>query len=209
MKPQILIFIGFFFLLNFNANAACDSCSISNSVTIVKNWKCELIINYNVNINDTCSTYMYSIANYGNGIQDTIYPWDTIVDKYSQGTYNFCLTSYSYYFDSLNVYRLCSVMTCTTVTKEICFNPWRKRAVNEVTSDYNVYPNPTNGDLFITSNRLTSRVRMININGQVMFDQTNLEQSNFQFDVSDYPKGIYLIELFSGEERETQRVIVQ
>jgi hypothetical protein len=79
----------------------------------------------------------------------------------------------------------------------------------------NVYPNPTNGDLYIgysvekagdVTFTLTDAI------GQLIFTQhqTALQgMNNTQFDLADYPAGVYFIQLDQQGVKRTVRKVVK
>lgn len=76
---------------------------------------------------------------------------------------------------------------------------------NETLDDWAVYPTVTNGNiLFKGSNELTT-YRVFNLAGKIV------EQGNFttqhQTDLGRLESGVYLVELASGDERKTSRII--
>lgn len=74
---------------------------------------------------------------------------------------------------------------------------------------YSIFPNPTNNQFTIQSNRklLNATIKLYNITGQIIIQKTNLSGDNFVVDLSDYAKGIYILEIGGGEAVERVKVV--
>ncbi|MFT6849548.1 MAG: subtilisin-like proprotein convertase family protein [Sphingobacteriales bacterium] len=78
-------------------------------------------------------------------------------------------------------------------------------SVNSNELEVTVYPNPTNGALFIDFNSAVSKsinVQIFNSNGALL---KNIDV-NSEIDLSDLPSGIYLVKLISADKVKTLRV---
>jgi hypothetical protein len=70
-----------------------------------------------------------------------------------------------------------------------------------------IYPNPTFGELIIqTKHPGPWYVTITTINGQVIFER-KMDGESGQLDLSDYPKGVYLITIRSKEAFQTSRIV--
>lgn len=59
-----------------------------------------------------------------------------------------------------------------------------------------IIPNPATSFVQIKStNKLLESVQLINLAGQQMFSKNNINQTNFQMDVSNLPKGVYIVKV--------------
>ena len=80
-----------------------------------------------------------------------------------------------------------------------------------IATQHVIYPNPSNGVFnidFSSSTDLTDvSIRLYNINGEVVISKV-AETSTERFDISSYPTGIYFIEINSGSEVNTYRLVV-
>ncbi len=67
-------------------------------------------------------------------------------------------------------------------------------------SPLSVYPNPTSHSLSVNFGKeiLNGRIKLINLYGQTMFEQSNINGSSFTIDIADQPNGMYCIELNEG-----------
>lgn len=78
---------------------------------------------------------------------------------------------------------------------------------DEVGFDFNVYPNPSSGWIVIdTGQRSLDRLILIDIKGVILLDQ---KQPSNNFDISSYPKGTYLLQLFSDKHALSKRIVLQ
>jgi uncharacterized protein (DUF2249 family) len=77
---------------------------------------------------------------------------------------------------------------------------------NIITKGYSIYPNPTNGELFV-SHPLNSEfnITITDITGKVL--NTTTLQNNESVDVASYPQGMYFIQVESRNERNTYKFI--
>ncbi len=78
-----------------------------------------------------------------------------------------------------------------------------------------IYPNPTTGILNVNFNAEKQgdmQVKLISINGQVIFDQNitnNSGQYNYSFDISNQAKGIYLLSIISDNEKIDRKIVLK
>ena len=77
---------------------------------------------------------------------------------------------------------------------------------NIITKGYSIYPNPTNGELFV-SHPLNSEfnITITDITGKVL--KTTTLQNNESVNVSHYPQGMYFIQIVSGTDKNTYKFI--
>jgi hypothetical protein len=71
-----------------------------------------------------------------------------------------------------------------------------------------VYPNPTNGTLFIVTDNSTNLpiLRIYNYLGVQVLNYV-LEESNKELDLSGFPNGMYFVDLWNGEKGNTFKVV--
>ncbi|MBU0489884.1 MAG: S8 family serine peptidase [Bacteroidetes bacterium] len=75
-----------------------------------------------------------------------------------------------------------------------------------------VYPNPTNGMLFIDLGETTANaeVRIVNQLGEIVMESRHAEMTNqFNFDVSHLPAGIYNVQVMMNKTISTHRIAIQ
>jgi hypothetical protein len=84
--------------------------------------------------------------------------------------------------------------------------------VNEVeeSSKISVYPNPSNGKIFIRNNASANEyvINVFNSVGQVVYQQSYSNQMNAVVDLSKQANGVYSIQVKSSDEVVTQSVII-
>lgn len=73
------------------------------------------------------------------------------------------------------------------------------------TSSIDVYPNPTNGQLYINADDMMN-ISVINNLGQVVFDK-NVDSDNETIDMSQYENGIYMIRIVTEEHVVMKKII--
>ncbi|HAH59710.1 MAG TPA: hypothetical protein DCL86_16335, partial [Bacteroidales bacterium] len=79
---------------------------------------------------------------------------------------------------------------------------------NPEVAAFNVYPNPTNGELNITGNERIERVRMVNLAGQVIMESV-VGNNNFRFDTDNVPAGLYLLNIITEKGTVTRKISVK
>jgi len=80
---------------------------------------------------------------------------------------------------------------------------------NNDNRDFNLYPNPTNGNFVINSNFNIKSIEVINVLGKVIYLNTeNNFQNNYEIDLSAVMKGIYFVKLDNGELIRTEKIII-
>ncbi|MFZ6052533.1 HYR domain-containing protein [Halocola ammonii] len=81
---------------------------------------------------------------------------------------------------------------------------------NEETN-FSLYPNPTTGEVNIsmTGDSKNATLKVVDLTGKVIefIDLTEVDRSNFKFDISEYAEGIYLIKLNDGEKSTVKRIV--
>lgn len=78
-----------------------------------------------------------------------------------------------------------------------------------------VYPNPATENVSLILNNMnanSSTVQILNLNGQVLFNENYVGSSNFEvknIPVSSFDTGVYLVKVKSGEEYFNQKLIIK
>jgi hypothetical protein len=74
---------------------------------------------------------------------------------------------------------------------------------------FKLFPNPTSDQINVIFEKPKKRnIQLIDILGNEVFKVEN-NKSSLQLDLSDYPKGIYMIKVTSAEGSSSQKIIVQ
>jgi plastocyanin len=71
-----------------------------------------------------------------------------------------------------------------------------------------VYPNPTNGELFITSNQPVKSFLVLSLDGKSVVAQDNAVESN-KIELSGLTAGFYLVQITTSEKTETHKIAIQ
>ena len=72
-----------------------------------------------------------------------------------------------------------------------------------------MYPNPTQGLVNVELIEGADMIQIVSLNGQIVLSETNLTQGVNVFDLSEFQKGVYMIQLVKGEQVVTKRIVVQ
>jgi len=75
------------------------------------------------------------------------------------------------------------------------------------TDNIELYPNPSSGKINIKADGM-KRIEISNINGQTVYE-LNKENSFLEIDLSDKPKGIYIIKITSDKATTSRKIIKQ
>ncbi len=82
--------------------------------------------------------------------------------------------------------------------------------VNETNANaINVYPNPTNSSVIVTSGipMKAATMRLLSVTGQVMMETTNLNGSTFRFNIEKYASGTYFMEFRERDYTTRIRIV--
>jgi hypothetical protein len=74
--------------------------------------------------------------------------------------------------------------------------------INE--NEFTVYPNPTTGKIIINSLDIYN-IKILNIQGELVIES----EGKHEVDLTDYPKGIYIIELYTKNKKTIKKVILE
>jgi hypothetical protein len=79
--------------------------------------------------------------------------------------------------------------------------------------DFNVYPNPSNGRIIISSDKdaAMTEITIINLLNKTVYS-ANVETSTgmpLDIDISDFSKGVYFIKLKTNRHEETRKIVIQ
>jgi len=76
-------------------------------------------------------------------------------------------------------------------------------------SKINIYPNPSNGKFIIHTEKNNLELTMYTITGKKVFETQLSQLGSNEINVSDYPKGIYVVKINNPENAYTQTIIIQ
>lgn len=91
----------------------------------------------------------------------------------------------------------------------IVTSPYKKEQTTDKTG-IEVYPNPNSGVFTLSTNFVNGNIEIVDVLGNRIKQLKINDNSYFQMvDISDYPKGIYIINVISQGNKTTKRVVVQ
>ena len=70
-----------------------------------------------------------------------------------------------------------------------------------------VYPNPTQGSFYVVTD-LEVKINLINLLGETVLER-RLTNSNNKIDISDYPKGVYYLEVLGNNILTTKKIVLE
>ena len=84
-------------------------------------------------------------------------------------------------------------------------------AENNTETDFNIYPNPTNGKMEVRSEALKVRsIEIYNILGEIIYSIiNNRQQEKYDIDISSSPKGIYFFKIYDKEKIYIEKIVKQ
>ena len=108
------------------------------------------------------------------------------------------------------------ILGCSTSISTITVGPACRTdyAVGIEKNSFTVYPNPTSGNVtivFSSASEQTYNLRMMDVTGRMVFAQEYLSViggNHFELNLSDVPKGLYLVLLQNEDGVMQQRVVV-
>lgn len=157
--------------------------------SLIKQNGCDSIIKTTIIVNNSFATY----------IDTTILTGDSI---FLSGHYQILS---GIYVDTLISNSGCDSIIYTTVALETISN-----ITSSNLNHFNLYPNPTNGQITISLNRKSNQesiIEFINYLGEVVYEVKINKQ--LTINIKHLPKGIYLANIYSTNHIETQRIILQ
>ncbi|KAF5046732.1 hypothetical protein DSECCO2_467700 [anaerobic digester metagenome] len=82
-------------------------------------------------------------------------------------------------------------------------------SISEQDDNIRVYPNPATDAVYIdTENSTIHRVRLMTPNGQMVMEQTNINEQKVQLNISDVQPGLYFLEII-GEQMYRKTIVVE
>jgi hypothetical protein len=83
-------------------------------------------------------------------------------------------------------------------------------AVNDISKNtFNIYPNPSNAVFNIQrqSNEIM-RISVFDVTGKLVYEDMNINQSNYKLNLSRVNKGIYFLKIIEGNKQVAKRILV-
>ena len=129
-------------------------------------------------------------------------PWEW------QGSSNVTETEAKTFLDTINGYMHPRIMRVLELPgfQAVSSN----ERVNETALD--IYPNPARNLFNIVANNYDNainEVRIFDIAGRVHFDKMNMNEVQMQIDASQFPSGVYFVNVVTNKENKVHKVIVE
>ena len=81
----------------------------------------------------------------------------------------------------------------------------------ELNSDLLIYPNPTNGNVIIQVHNPENKyvqISVFDVSGRKIYDKTQKADNTFKLDLSNFTKGMYLINVKIGDDIELNKKVI-
>jgi len=149
------------------------------------------ILNHDV---DSSLVYSNDSGYYFRPIFDGNYDINFSANGYASKT----ITNYQIHADSLVVLNV-KLSPSTIGIKE-----------NSKTLNISLFPNPLFGSVVsIKSDEIINNVEVFDVIGNILFYSTDINSIEYSIELKDYPKGIYLIIIHSGEMNVIRKLLIQ
>jgi len=114
-------------------------------------------------------------------------------------------------------YSLCTTHTSTVQVSAAtcganCGGGCRTMAMaqlNQTAATFAVYPNPSNAEVTISLYDKTDYIRIIDMQGSIVYETQNTDAGEVKLDISSYNKGIYFVMAKIGNTLEKQKLVVE
>ena len=134
----------------------------------------------------------------------------------ADGWYIDNITLFGEYYSITNVACVSSSLDenkCSNATTVIYGDAVDTKTVSESSLSVSVLPNPTNNIVFVkmeNTENIPVTINLLNINGQLLeFEQLDYSSGTYQMNLSNYPEGIYLIQVQTDETQIVQKIVKQ
>lgn len=84
--------------------------------------------------------------------------------------------------------------------------------IEEFNNNYNIYPNPTNGFLYIQNSNLLNEeinINLFNVHGQNVYSETVILTNSHLIDISYLKQGIYYLEIKNNNSGLVRKIIIE
>ena len=105
-----------------------------------------------------------------------------------------------------------AVVSLNVIPVRECANLGKIQVNSSLQKEIAIYPNPVSNQLTIklpsVYNENPTQVELYNSIGQLVLAKTYTE-TNIEFSVSSFPKGLYILKIQNGEEMKTEKIIIE
>jgi len=70
-----------------------------------------------------------------------------------------------------------------------------------------MFPNPVSDILNIQSDQAVTGIEVLNFLGEKVYSATNFASKNYNIFMKDYPSGIYMVKIKSGDRTVVRKVV--
>ena len=147
--------------------------------------------------NNTCNDLSYS-----NIFTTNVLDMDENFMSYASTTWMFSNDQVNVMNATLNGYR--SSLKNSTVSMNC--NGIISLALNELNEKIRIYPNPSNGKLYISASELIKSIKVTNIIGKEIYSNNNF--NNNSIDLINFNNGVYFINLSTEKGTITKKIIL-
>ena len=116
-------------------------------------------------------------------------------------------------FDLASDTRYCFTVTAiidgveSEPSNEACETTLPEESIVELTSSFNVYPNPVNDKLYIETEEIVNEVVVYDVYGRQQDNKTTRQQGNLSVDVTNLNSGVYFVKVVTENGETVKRFI--
>ena len=103
---------------------------------------------------------------------------------------------------------------CSVATTVVTGDPTTSTGILESDLGVSIFPNPTEGKIFVKikndNNNASTILNLVGLDGRLLkTKQVNFSTGMIDFDLKEFPKGIYMLQIQTGEQRLVRKVVLQ
>ncbi len=110
-----------------------------------------------------------------------------------------------------NIYNIRVYSSDTHANFQICITHSGSSGIEGVNSLANlkIFPNPNNGIFTVSTTTEIDNIEIYNVLGVKVYSKSTSYHTLKEIDISNEPKGLYLIKMYNGENVYTEKIIIQ
>lgn len=81
-------------------------------------------------------------------------------------------------------------------------------SINEIDANFDLFPNPTNGVLNVSSSSLLQSIQVFGLQGNIILD-LEPNKTSLSFDLSYFERGVYIVKVVENDRAFHQKIILQ